>query len=401
MFGALKKLEVPAPVPEAPKKVSMSRGMSILAFRAAHHQAVITSRIMASLALARNTVGDFADLRRLRNVAKTQGINKALMLFANPENNVISRLAKNIPSNESLDAVSMSKNDRRTKAALEGMDESLTSETKLISDWTHSSADDIDQLLSSVEDQLKDIGQAISHYLQNLETADAEGIDLTDTVNVVTCEAAMTRLDALLEILPDMDALVSDPTDRDAMDVYKEKISQLVVKLGPVAGLSVDSENDHLVTAGPMADEHMTKQGTLAELGYTLESTIALLKKADALVDEVNGLIERKEAMVAHLHETANAITGIDNTVPPAVDGAIDEDNDDVDANAMPTGGLTQADVYHCQVSSHLYCLSVIVGVSIAAVQDVLVVAGELSENGSDNDDDDAVEGSTPKVVSE
>lgn len=383
MFNALKELN--SIYLKTQKQTGMSRGVSLRTFRAAHKHAMITSKIISSLAKSSGVVCDFSDLRRLRNIANTHGLNKALMLFANPNNNVISRIVKNIPSNESLDAVSIGKSDRRTKAALEGMDESLQSEPKLISDWTHASAEDIDQLLTAVEDQMKDIGEAISHYLEVLETMDTSEEDLSSEVEAIPYEASVSRLDALLDILPDLDAIVSDPTDSDAMSIYREKLNNLIEKTSSILGIGIDAENPHMLVEAPLSDEYTPKQSTLTALGYTLENTIELLKKADELVDEINGLIERKESMVSRLHTTADVIATVDNTVPPAVDGAIPEDNDDTDTAVVDDGGLTQADIYHSQIASHLYCLSVVIGASVDAVQEVLEVADALSDD--DNED--------------
>jgi hypothetical protein len=393
MFKGLKQLKTttalpPEPAPAAPVAKTKIGPKTL---RAQSKQMRLTARIVASLSKTATMAEDFSNLRLLRAVIKTQGLNKALMLFANPGNKTISQLAKNIPSNESLDAVSIGRGDRRTKAALEGLDESIQAEPKLIADWTRASADDIGNLLESVEQQLKDLGEAISQGLECLEGAeDFDEATLAIQIEALPAEAALARINALLDVLPDMDAIISDPCDRDAMDIHKEKTSQMVDKIGTTAGLSVDEENDHHIVSGPISDDYLPRTATLGELGYTREALIELLKKSDCLVDELNGLVERKEQVVGHFNETADNIEQIDNTVPPAVDGAIDadegEENPDQDG-LENADGLTQADMYHCQASSHLYSIAVVVGVSTSAVQEILCIVDEVDD---DEDEEDA-----------
>ena len=383
MFEGLSLLKTPAF-----KKKTPRNGVSLRAMRATQKQALLASRITRSLTHGSDLTEDFAHLRLLTAVVKANGISKALMQFANPRNDVISRFATGVPAIESLDLVSIGRNDRRTQSALESFTQSLESEPELIANWTRSAAGDINELLDNAEDQLKDLGESISHFLTILESTTEED-DLSVTVTAISCDKASARLDALLDVLPDLDAVVSDPADRDAMDVYKEKLASLVQRVGDATGVAIDPENPYHLVFKDQDDEYVAQEGTLAELGYTRENIIQLLKKTDSLIDEVNGLIERKEAVVSHLNTVADTISGIDNTVPPAVDNAIPEEDADIDSPDVSGTGYSQADIYHHQVSSHLCILSVVINISAEVVQELLSIADELIDE--DDDDEDVV----------
>lgn len=382
MFSMLKDLSI-AQESKIVKPLART-GISLKALRAAGQHARVTARVERRLAEIRNTTNEYTDLRRLCSVLKVHGISKALMQFANPQN-AFTSVVKNMPANESLDLVSFGANDARTTTALEGLSDLLAAEPRLISEWTHASADDIEDLLECTEAQLKDVGEAISQALMDLENAPSEDL-LSTTVFAVTNDAAMARMDAMLDILPDFDAVVSNPTDRDGTDLYKAKIAEMIQKIGPYVGIATDPSNPYLIISGDMMESMQGREATLSELGYSVESIIALLKKADSLIDELNGLIERKEEMVSHLHETADAIILIDNDVPPGVDGAMEAD--DGNATEVPADGLSQADVYHCQVASHLYALTVILTVSVGMVEEALGLV-HVADATEDDDDDD------------
>ena len=377
MFNGLKIID--NNVTSTPKPLART-GISLKTLRASQKQSQVTARIEKSLMIGRNLTSDFADLRRLTTVLKTYGISKPLMQFVNPANSVISKFVKNIPSNESLDLIS-NVDDHRTKSAIEGLEETLASEPQRVSEWAHASAEDIEDLLECTEDQLKDIGEAISHALLTLEDGDFNSDELDNTtVTAVSSDVATARIDALLNILPDMDAVVSDPTNRDAIDIYKEKIAGMIQSIGPYVGIAIDPNSPYLIVASQIPEENMPHEATLSSLGYTRDIIIELLKKADNLIDELNGLIERKEEIIAHLHDTADTIAQVDNDVPPAVDGAINADNIDPDQDV--DNGVTQADVYHYQISSHLYTLTVILGVSVGVVEEIL----DLVDDDGDED---------------
>ena len=346
-----------------------------------HRHAATMQRITKSLHDMQRLTQELSDLRHLKAVIAVNGINRSLMSFVNPGNKIISKHIPALPANESLDAISLNATDRRTVAAVEGISETLDAENQLIATWISTAATDVDQLLSEVEAQFSDFGQAISASLTAIEQGDLSDVDLASvTLVVLPYDAAMARLDALADVLPDMDALISDPTDGDAMDSFRERINTIVEKLGPICGLSVEESAPYLLLSGDVSEEFTPKSGTLADLGYTADNLAELLRRADNVVDELSGLIERKEAIVQQLNEASSNVAALDNDVPPAVDNAIvsgDPDQDTVDTGA----GVTQADMYHNQASSHIYALAVITAVSLAAVSETLAIADEIIDD--------------------
>lgn len=365
MFTGLKLLDAQV----AARKERAGSGISLKALRAAHRQSFVTSRIEKSLLQSQALTQEFKDLRRLHKVLSIHGVNKALMEFVNPGNKGLSRVVKNLPANESLDLVCSSPKDSRTKGALEGLAERLETEPQVVAQWMHASAADIEELLECSDEQLKDVGDSISSAL--MECEDSYEPLANSHVIAVTSSIALERFEAILDILPDMDAVVSNPTDRDGTDAYKAKVTSLIAKIGPYVGLAVDPENPYLIVAAPVTEEHQAHLSTLTDLGYDRSNIITLLKKSDNLIDELNGLIERKEKTVTHIQTAADAASLVDNLVPPAVDGAI-ESFDPSQCSEVPADGLTQADVYHAQVASHLFSLTVLMTVSVGIVEEVL-----------------------------
>lgn len=373
MFEALRAAVVPpAPAPKLPamkKQEHLVARVGMKATLAAQQKAAAVARLTASLARLSQLNADFKDMRRLRRVMSTYGLNKPLMAFVAPD---IAHVVKNIPALESLDMISLGVADPRVKAAIEGIDEMLDTEPALVADWVRTSADNCDTLLSSASQQMKDLGQSISHYLEELERAQvAEEALAAATVAAVPQADTLACIECLLDVIPDLDAKVSNPTDRDAMDAHKAKLADTAGKLGNHTGLSVDDSNPHQLNMGDKPESCQPKQGTLVELGYTLENATELLRKADNLVDEVAGLIERKAELCGNLNDAASMVAGVDNDVPPAVDNAIADEGSDDSAD----GALTQADVVHCHASSHLCCIASAIEAATCAVQNVLTVA--------------------------
>jgi len=371
------------------KRVTQAR---IKTLRIAQQQAASLATLKQNIDTMASGMKDFTHLRLLRTVVNTHGLNRSLMAFVNPKDQGISRVMQNLPSTESFDAVSIRKDDIRVKTALEGMDDTLDTEPSLVADWVRTAADNTDTLLSSTERQMQSIGLSISGCLETLEEAEIEDDDLAScTIEACSQDQVASCLDCLLEVFPDLDAKVSDPTDRDAMDAHQTKMSGLVDKLSTHTGLCFDPDNPHQVRMGDTQDAQNPQSGTLGNLGYTLDNTIALLKKSDAVIDEVHGLIARKQAMVDHFNQTAATVEVLDNDVPPAVHGAISDDEDD------PDTGMTQIDVIHCHVSSHLCMMCSAIEAATCAVQTVLSVGYALcrlddddDQPGEDNDATDA-----------
>lgn len=347
----------------------------------AHRHAATMQRIVKAVRDMRQCTQEFSDLRHLKAVIAVNGINRSLMSFVNPGNKIISKNIPTLPANESLDTISLGSGDRRTVAAVEGISETLDAEKQLIATWIAMAASDVEQLLTDVEAQFSDFGQAISASLTAIEQGDLTDDDLSSvTLVVLSYDAAMARLDALADVLPDMDALVSDPTDGDAMDSYKDRLATIVEKLGPICGLSVEDTAPYLLLSDDVSEEFTPQAGTLTELGYTADNIAELLRRADNVVDELSGLIERKEAIIQQLNEASANVAALDNDVPPAVDNAIvsgDPDQDVVDNGA----GVTQADMYHNQVSSHIYALAVITAVALTAVSETLAISDEVVDD--------------------
>lgn len=374
MFSGLRVLGKPVSAPMSTEAVAQMRDRHA-ALQAAHRYTTARCAIVTGLAQMKEGAHDFSDLRRLGRVIKKHGINRPLMAFAAAE-----AVATGLPSMESLDVVPAGAGDPRTQDAILGIDTTLDTEAGLVADWVRTGADNIDTLLSSTASQIQGFGDAISYYLNALEERDVAPID--GELTAVPFEETLSCIVALLEVFPDLDALVSDPTDRDAMDAHKAKLAKIVATIGPHTGIALDPGNPHQLIDGPAGTTPSTS--TFSSLGYTVENLISLLRKTDNLIDEVNGLIERKDAIVGQLTGAATLVASIDNDVPPAVDNAIDDDEGDesfgVDID------LTQADVINHHVSSHLCCISTAIDKAVCAVQNVLAVAEHASRSNDTTD---------------
>lgn len=349
--------------------------------KASQLQLKVTKKVLQSVLKMNQTAGEFSDLRHLKNTIFVHGINKSLMSFVNPGNKVLSSTIKNLPSNESLDSVTLDSTDSRTKDALSGLGSTINQEGTLVASWMNLSAEDIGSLLDAVEDQLDDIGQTISEYLEAFETGEVDEADLGDTtVCAVDFDAANDRFDALLSVLPDVDGVISDPTSTDDMQAYKNKIENIVESLGNICNIDIEEQSPYLVVSGAVDTQYEPKEDTASNLGYTLDSIIVLLRKCDNVVDELTGLIDRKEKMISGINDAAETVVSLDNDVPPAVDNAIVSGNPDEDTIENGSG-VTQIDLYHQQTSSHLYLIAVILAESLVAVNEILNICDVLTDD--------------------
>lgn len=335
--------------------------------RAARQYTTARCAIMSATTNMRGITQDLTDLRRLSHVINRYGINRPLIEFAGSVKKIVSC----VPSNENLDVVTADGSDPRTINTIDGIDQYLDTEPTMVADWVRTSSDNIKSLLVSTTDQIHGFAEAISYYLTVLEnnTVDSETLSNT-TITAVAYSDAIGCIQALLDILPDLDAAVSDPTDNDAIAAHKTKMADIVAKIGDHTGLAVDPEDEHQVIFGNQPTGSTPNTATFSSLGYTVGNVINLLKRADNLVDEVNGLIERKETITGNLDATIGVLCVIDNDVPPAI-SSINDSNESYGVDS----DRTQADIIHAHVSSHLCCISAIVDASISAVQNVLVVA--------------------------
>ncbi len=348
-------------------------------------QARAQRQLLSAVHLMDNQRSDYADMRQFHRVVRHAGLSRALMQFVNPHNQ-LAAIIPGLPATESLDSVTIQRTDPRTLATLEGFETALEQHATMVADWIQTGADNLDVLLESLKPQTADLGEAISHYLEELEAAEIDDADLSQcTAVLLPHDDICARIACLLEAFPDFDAAVSDPTDRDAMDAHAQAISETADKMGSHTGLAVDSDNPHQLTMD-RTDATAPQQGNLAELGYDLPKTVALLKMADALLDEVEGLIARKAAMLDQLDAAKTMVSGLDNAVPPATDDAIPAD----EADDMTAGNTTQCDMVHAQVSSHMVHIAAAVECAISTVQDVLTVAQMLDELDDADDDDPA-----------
>ena len=335
------------------------------------------NNILLSNARMNDTVSDFSDLRRLGRVMKVHGINRAMLAFISPARKIITKL----PGLESIDAITASPTDPRTVDAIDGVDTLVDTQTNTIADWVRTGANNLDSLLSAAEQHIQGFGDAISHYISVIEDVGDDGSGLLDetTLTAIPFDNTLNTIEALLDVFPELDAVVSDPTDRDATDAHREKLAGYASKLGPHTGVTLDMTNPHHLNVGDVPGSLRPTTDTFSSLGYTIENVILLLKKADNLVDEIKGLIDRKDKLVGQLNDASTMVGNVDNDVPPAVDGAMlseySEESFGTDSD------WTQADIIHGHASSHLCNISSALDTAIMSVQNVLTVADHTHTN--------------------
>ena len=188
--------------------------------RAARQYTTARCAIMSATTNMRGITQDLTDLRRLSHVINRYGINRPLIEFAGSVKKIVSC----VPSNENLDVVTADGSDPRTINTIDGIDQYLDTEPTMVADWVRTSSDNIKSLLVSTTDQIHGFAEAISYYLTVLEnnTVDSETLSNT-TITAVAYSDAIGCIQALLDILPDLDAAVSDPTDNDAIAAHKSE----------------------------------------------------------------------------------------------------------------------------------------------------------------------------------
>jgi hypothetical protein len=368
MFSGLPILAAPVVRRQPPETIARLHERS-LAHQAGVQHARARAALVLSLTKATALTQDFTGLRQLRAVIRTYGLSKPLMVLANPG---LRRSITNLPGLESLDLVGADGDDPRTRDTIAGLDTTLDAETGLVADWVRCGADNIDSLLTATADQVQGLGDAVGHYIEVLDDVDDSDALSSSTLEVVPFDRTTACIRALLDVLPGIDAAVADPTDRDAMDTHKAKLAGLVEVLGEHTGLSIDVTNPHQL----QLDDPVTGSvvDTFASHGYTADNVGDLLEKAEALLAALQDLLARKDTILAQFEAAAAAVAAVDNDVPPAVDDAIiaDGDGDEALSNGR---GMTQADVIHSHVSSHMCCLAAVTDAAVRSVQNALCVA--------------------------
>lgn len=384
MFEALSSLKPPTTTRLTPEQLAQQRSHR-LAVQIGISNAMARASLSGAVANAQTVTADFADIRRLRHTIRAEGLTRSLMAFISHGPRGLPRVAPALPATETLDAVPVGPSDPRAREALEAIDRLLDTEPEAVADHIRAGADSIGAILDVTERQLKDYGMAVSHYLVSLEGCDApeaaEGL-AESTLEAMPADCARSCIDALPDVLPELDAVVSDPTNRDATDAHQAKMAKVVERVGAHAGLTTDPDNPHQLCLCDRSDAMTPVSDTFAAHGYTLETVIALLKRADVLLDTVHGLIDRKEEVLDRLQGAATMVVEIDNDVPPAVDGAIviEDDDDDDDEPAEEGGVLTQADVIQCHATAHMSCIAAVTETTVLVVQNVLAVAEHVDQ---------------------
>jgi hypothetical protein len=294
------------------------------------------------------------------------------MEFVNPKNQV-SKIIPTIPGNESLDLIGAGQEDPRTQITLSGIDLILATETQVVADWVNDCADCVGDVCDTTAEQVDGLDDAVDHYIGVFSDCD----DLVDTANT-TVEAvgyaeADSAADALTAAITGMDLSVPDPTDADAMDAFKAKLMALAENLGDCTNLCVDPTNPHRLTMDDEETALMPEENTLANHGYTCEAVKALLVKTAGLLDAFDDMLSRKDELMGQLRSASTFTGSVDNDVPPAVDDAIDS-QDNQDTEVMAGGTTTQADLVHHHVASHMCCMTACMDAMVKCVTNTMDV---------------------------
>lgn len=336
----------------------------------------IATALTVGIESMNHRIHDYTDMRQFRAVVRAFGINRALMEFVNPKNR-ISNIISNLPSTETLDMIATGQTDPRTQNALGGLDEALDTEPGVIGNWINSSADTVDTLFDTTSEQIEDLDAEVGHYLAVFSNGFTDDSVLAGSAEAVHYSDVNNCIEALIAALPEIDIVVSDPTDRDAMDVYKEKLEAIVEQLGNHTGLFINPTNPHQLQLSDVPSQMEPTENSLTGHGYTSENLGDLLDNTKSLIAAVKDLLARKDDIVSKLRDAAVFVTSIDNDVPPAIDDAIADGEVDAE-EALSCGMTTQADMVHCQVSSNLCCMSAALNMSLNAVHNTVAVMGGI-----------------------
>ena len=382
MFSGLQSLTPPA-IHKSPKELALLRERR-QALQVGLRVASARNALMVGAATMKNIMSDFSDVRRLRAVINTYGLNKAVMVLVNPNGRGLSKVIPNLPSTESLDNVGADTTDPRAQDTLSGIDTVLESETGVVAEWVRAAAESVEALIEATEEQVEGFDDAVNHYIGVLNVHAACEVDplVGSTLETVPCDDAMTCVEALLTALPKLHTVVRDPTDRDAMEEHVQELSELVECIGEHTGLCLDPGNPHHVMQTTTPDGMVPVSSEFDVHGYTIEKIVVLLERVADLLQAIGVLVERKTELVNNLDAAANMVTVIDNDVPPATDDAISDGEGD---EALSGGNTTQTDLIHCHVSSHLCCITSITDAAVKACQNALCVADQIDVHCSQN----------------
>ena len=327
-----------APKPKRPTLIGVS---SFIARNAALYRALML--VQQRVATAHGNRDDFQQTKRLREIVAKEGFSRSLVALVNADGSA-SKIFANFPALEALDTVGLGSNTRRCRLALEGIDEVVEmSETVAKTDIAAVVAATIAALraFSDDIDQREQITEGLVSRLTGA-TVEAEKLAAAQ-VTTVSAVARRAEIEALIAVASTM-STPSNFTDLMSDDVAKmqEALKLVVERLSATTGLSYE-DGTVSIDVDNVDDDYKPVASTLAELGYTIEDTVALLRQMLALIDVLENVRDNIQDIEAGL----NTAIAADAAAPAEGDAGGDEGGEGGEGEGGETteaGGATEND---------------------------------------------------------
>jgi len=251
---------------------------------------------------------DFSALRALRQVISTHGLNRSLLAYAQHGGH-LSQLLPSLPAVETLNSVPLSKRDARHLASLEELDTAASGEKASFGSWLQDLASNLTDLLESAEDVEEDTHEAVTEMTEAMADKVITDAMLDATVRMSrTADGFAAIFTIVAERLRqvgaiDVESFFTSPAYRESC---ASTIKTMVEEFKPLMGTKLDEDNCLCKEEDAVDDEYMPREASLTDLGFTEFGIQAVLEKINTVLEAVQELSTRREAIVASLTEMAS-----------------------------------------------------------------------------------------------
>lgn len=252
---------------------------------------------------------EYKQLRRLASMVKSGKMSRTLIEFVDPKG-VLSANVRGIPSVESLDVLPCGRKDRRTAAALEGLKETIATESGALADWLSNAADGTHSIIETIDyhvDGMMDVLRSLKDRLASMDESTLSVAQVSSMNGDACCGAVRT----LKEVLEQLEPIEADSLrDPEYCEQAKAALAELCEKLRPLTGMIMDGDEVQAPEVTEVAAENLEVEGTPESIGWdkgklcdavdgALELAKVLKSVADRRGEFVAGILDAKESVPA------------------------------------------------------------------------------------------------------
>lgn len=300
------------------------------------------STLVSTVHQLTDTIDTYSEIRQNGRLMSTMGITKPLIAALDPKG-TLQRIA-GIPAAESLDLIPLSRTSAAHISAIEGINEVLSCESQIVTDWILGYADRLESILAALDTNVSDLLSAVTTIYDKLSTTTATVTEVAYSsleVTAVPSNVAGPCLDSVSESLSrfepiDAEKLCSDAAYREeALTGLRELISEVACHTG------VSCIEGSVDTDGCNAPDPQT--GDPIELGYDPETLLLILEKVKFTFGTILKVVEDKEQFIQALRDAANATPEAEGTEALTISDAVNNVDSGASVATIPEGSADQA----------------------------------------------------------